>query len=522
MFIRKTALTYFVLCVFVFAAIAQKQALSKIDKQDLKKYLTFISSDDLEGRKLGTEVDGLEITAKYIADNASRIGLEPGSDNYYQKVEMVSTKPDKSNFIEIQNAKGKSLYKSNSVINLVSAAAFTTIENEQIVLAGFGYYNSETGYNDVEDMDVADKVVMIAQGNPESFKQGDNFRWNNRLERSKIVAISELKPKAIIIVTNPQDEQNKTFNQINAWFNRESYSLKSSVDEEEIPVFITIPDFADKLLGGKGKYKNYLDSITKSSQPNSYIANKKTLNLKFKRATTAVNAKNVIGIVKGSDPVLKDEYVVFMAHYDHLGIAENGDVFNGADDNGSGSVAILEVAEAFASLKTKPKRSIVFLWVTCEEIGLLGSEYYVENPIFPLEKTVTCVNLDMVGRVFELRDTVWNRSPKKVKDFDGLFTLANDVWPELAQINAEKCAELELEPDTSLPSYFLRSSDHYHFHRKGVPVLNYATGYHADYHKVGDEIEKINFDKIKRVADLCFLVGYEVANVENIVIERDE
>jgi len=522
MFIRKTALTYFVLCVFVFAAIAQKQALSLIDKKDLKKHLTYISSDDLQGRKLGTEVDGLEMTAKYIADNANRIGLEPGSDNYYQMVEMVSTKPDKSNFIEIQNTKGKSIYKSNFVINLSRAAGAKTIKNKQFVMAGFGYSNSETGYRDIENLDIANKVVVIAQGNPESFKKGDSFRWNNRLERSKIAAISELNPEAIIIVSNPQDEQNRTFNQINVWYNRESYGLKSSGDEEDIPVFIAKPDFADKLLGGQEKYGKYLGSITKSNLPNSFLVRKKNLNLEFKRITTTVNAKNVIGIVEGSDPVLKEEYVVFMAHYDHLGIDEDGYVFNGADDNGSGSVAILEVAEAFASLKTKPKRSIVFLWVTCEEIGLLGSEYYVENPIFPMEKTVACVNLDMVGRVFEPRDTVWNRSPKKVKDFDGLFTLTNDVWPELAQINAEKCAELELEPDTSLPSYFLRSSDHYHFHRLGVPVLNYATGYHADYHKVGDEVAKINFDKIKRVADLCFLVGYEVANKENIVIERDE
>jgi len=178
----------------------------------------------------------------------------------------------------------------------------------------------------------------------------------------------------------------------------------------------------------------------------------------------------------------------------------------------------MEVAEAFMSMEKKPKRSIVFLWVTGEEIGHLGSLYYCDHPIFPLEKTVAAINLDMVGRVYESpRDDVWKESPKKVKDFDGLYTLSNDVWPELAEINAAKCKELGLVPDTSLPKNpFLRASDHYYFHKNGVPILNYATGYHADYHKVGDEVSKINFEKIKRVSDLCFLVGLEVANTDHI------
>jgi len=174
----------------------------------------------------------------------------------------------------------------------------------------------------------------------------------------------------------------------------------------------------------------------------------------------------------------------------------------------------MEVAEAFMSLEKKPKRSIVFLWVTAEEIGMLGSQSYSENPIFPLEKTVACVNIDMDGRVYEPRDSVWNKSLKKVKDFDGLYTLINDVWPELKEINSSACETLGLIPDYTLPTNFLRSSDHYQFHKNGVPILNYATGYHADYHKVGDEVSKINFDKMKRVADLCFLVGLEIANIE--------
>ena len=244
--------------------------------------------------------------------------------------------------------------------------------------------------------------------------------------------------------------------------------------------------------------------------------------MKIDRKTEHVQAKNVIGIIEGSDPELKSECVVLMAHYDHLGIDAGGDVFNGADDNGSGTVALLEVAEAFANMEQKPKRSIVFLWVTAEEVGLLGSKYYVENPIFPIDKTVACINIDMAGRVFEQRDTVWNKSAKLVKNFDGLYTLTNNVWPGLKEINSAACNVLGLIPDYSLPSGFLQSSDHFSFHNRGVPVINYATGYHADYHKVTDEISRINFDKMKRVADLCFLVGNEIANCEKIELLKNE
>jgi Zn-dependent M28 family amino/carboxypeptidase len=219
--------------------------------------------------------------------------------------------------------------------------------------------------------------------------------------------------------------------------------------------------------------------------------------------------------VEGRDSVLKHEYVVFMAHYDHLGVGRDGDVYNGADDNGSGTVALLELAQAFCSLTEKPKRSIVFLWLSCEEIGHVGARYYCSNPIYPLEKTIAAINLDMVGRVYESpRDDVFQSSPKKVKDYDGLYVLSNNISKKLDKINAEKCKALDIIPDYSLPkSRFLRASDHYHFHKMGVPVLNYSTGYHADFHKASDELERINFDKIRRVCNLCFLVGTELANL---------
>ncbi len=502
MIFRKIMTSIFVMFMCFGSAFSQESGLVAIDIADMKKNLRFLASDELQGRSLGTEVDGLNIAADYLAKNASLIGLKPGAPGYFQQVELVAVKPDSQDFVELKEASGKSLFHSVSVIDLSGMVETHQQTDVPVLMAGFG--------ENLSDLDLKEKVIVVAQGNAEDFVKS-SFRWNNRLERAKIDSLSAKNPKAILIVMNPNDKDEKVFKQISAWFNRERYSLVHT-GKEEIPVLIVLPEMADELLGGKGKYKNYLAKVARNSASVIEPENR-TLTLRTGKVSRLLETKNIIGVVEGSDPVLKDECVVFMAHYDHLGVNDEGEVYNGADDNGSGTVAIMEVAEAFASLKEKPKRSIVFLWVTGEELGMLGSGFYSEHPIFPMEKTVVCFNLDMVGRVYEERDTVWNRSLKKVKDFDGLFTLSNDAWPGLEEINRQICKELNLVPDTTLPPAFLRSSDHYNFLKNGVPVMNYATGYHADYHKVGDEVEKINFEKMKRVAELCFRMGIEIANL---------
>lgn len=508
MLIRKTTLIYFSLLVFLFSANAQNEALSKIDIPDLKEYLTFIASDELQGRELGTKVDGLEITANYLADYAKEIGLKPAVENYFQSVPILHTALSTDDFIEVKNKKEKSVYRSEELVKLSQTPGVFSLDEEPVLFIGFG--------ENIESLEIKDKLVVVAQGSAESFSGEETFKWQNRTERAKMNAIMEKQPKALLMITNPKDTENKSFKQLQGWMSRPGYSVKTDDVSAQPAVLLATPKVADALLGKKGQYLKYLEDVTAGSEAVTEVS--KTLSLKTGTEPELLEGKNVIAYVEGSDPVLKDEYIVFMAHYDHIGVNKNGDVYNGADDNGSGTVAIMEVAEAFASLAEKPKRSIVFLWVTCEEKGHFGSSYYCDHPIFPLDKTIASINLDMVGRVYDgPRDDVWKDSPKKVKDFERLYTLSNDVWPELAKINEKYCAELGLIPDTSLPKErFLRASDHYHFHKNGVPILNYATGYHADYHKVGDEVEKINFEKIKRVADLCFLVGFDLANREDV------
>ncbi|MFW6246497.1 MAG: M28 family metallopeptidase, partial [Tangfeifania sp.] len=213
----------------------------------------------------------------------------------------------------------------------------------------------------------------------------------------------------------------------------------------------------------------------------------------------------------GSHPELKNECVVYMAHYDHLGTDSEGNIYNGADDNASGCAALLEIAKIFQQPEFQPERSILFLWATGEESGLLGSGYYANHPVFPMKNTVACINLDMIGRVYEPRDSVWKNSPKLVKDFDGIYTLVSDFNPKLQKLTDSVSKELGLIPDKSLPEYFFRSSDHYHFHSRNVPIVNLATGYHADYHRVTDKVSRIRYDKLKRVTELSFWIGYKMA-----------
>ncbi len=518
--LQKLHFMFLALFLFCRVGFSQNQALSKIDKEDMKRYLTFISSDSLQGRSLKTEVNGLEITANYIAETMEKLGVKPAGKTYFQKVELESSESDNENtYLKIFDNNGELVVEADSVLNLQRNASNIQFAGE-IVIAGFGWNDKTTGYDDFAGIDLKDKIVMFAAGTPAQFKTGDAFKWNSGLEVNKRERAIAAGAAGIIVINSPND-RNVTYRRIDRFMNRSGYTLKSNEIPGHIKGFIfTTLTVADNLLGGAGKFENYLSGISKENEPNSFIVENILAKAKITTKKEPVEAQNVVVVIEGSDPKLKNEYLVYMAHYDHLGIGNDGDVYNGADDNGSGTVTLMELAEAFQSLDKKPKRSVVFLWVTCEEIGMFGSRYYTENPLFPLEKTVACINIDMDGRVFEPRDTVWNKSPKRVKDFNGLFTLSNNIWPGLIGISDAKCKELSIVPDKSLPSYFLRASDHYNFHNKGVPVLNYATGYHADYHKVSDEVSKINFDKMKRVTDLCFLVGYEIANSDKIEFER--
>jgi Zn-dependent M28 family amino/carboxypeptidase len=221
------------------------------------------------------------------------------------------------------------------------------------------------------------------------------------------------------------------------------------------------------------------------------------------RDVSETSAPNVVGILEGSDPVLKDEYIVYSAHMDHVGFRsgiEGDSIWNGADDDASGTIGVVELAEAFALLLPRPKRSLIFLAVSGEEKGLWGSSYYADNPSVPIEQLVADLNADMIGRNWP--DTIVAIG-KEHSDLGATMNRVNDEHPELGMTAID-----DIWPDER----FYYRSDHYNFARKGVPVLFFFNGTHEDYHQPSDEVSKIDSEKTSRIIRLMFYLGLEVAN----------
>lgn len=257
--------------------------------------------------------------------------------------------------------------------------------------------------------------------------------------------------------------------------------------------------------------------IDKSGKPVSeHFAN--TVSLKVGRVSETIDTENVAAFMEGTDK--KDEVLVISAHLDHIGISENGEINNGADDDGSGTVSLLELAEAFSKAKADgkgPRRSILFLNVTGEEKGLFGSEYYSENPLIPLKNTIADLNIDMIGRV----DEAHKNDPKYV------YLIGSDkLSSKLHEVSEEankKYVNFKLDytfNDPKDPNRFYYRSDHYNFAKMGVPVIFYFTGVHEDYHRPGDDVEKILFDKQSEIVKLVFHTAWELVNRdERIVVD---
>jgi Zn-dependent M28 family amino/carboxypeptidase len=271
---------------------------------------------------------------------------------------------------------------------------------------------------------------------------------------------------------------------------------------------------ADALLERTGHSLDDLQkSIDSTLKPNSFMIKDKQLIIEEVTFTEEKKLNNVAAFLEGSDPVLKNEIVVFSSHYDHIGVS-GSQINTGADDDASGCAALLSMAEAFKSLKKKPLRSVLFLWVSGEEIGLYGSKSYVNNPLFPLEKTVADLNMDMIGRVKEAADST-DETP--MTGSDAVFVITDNQSKELVAIADQIARKNTLKFDYSLsgrdnPLQLFARSDHYNFVMKDIPVLCFTTGIHADYHTPRDVVEKINFKKMEMITRSMYQIGLTVAN----------
>jgi len=387
----------------------------------------------------------------------------------------------------------------------------------EVVFGGYGYMNSEEKYNDLAGISLKDKIVIIMTRMPEIKGNGmpaPGTGISEMTEVRKLPLIMLQQARAILFVADPALGNDISSDLLSMG---SSYQLtplfRKQIFSYSLNAYAITTETANQMLSGSGlTLKKLQDSIASSRKPASFIIPNLRTHISVNVVKDTVTSNNIIGYIEGSDPILKKEAVIFTAHYDHVGKDASGNIYNGANDNASGSVGLLNIASAFSSLRRKPARSAIFLWTTGEEEGLHGSTYYTENPPYPLEKTVAAINFDMIAR--SRRDTDVGASLTGEIDITGPDTIKvihGTESPELVSIATRACEESGIFPIDEGKGTHFSGSDHYPFYRKKIPVLFFFTGLHKDYHKQTDDYEFIDFDKLVSVSKAGFVTGYRVA-----------
>ncbi len=474
----------------------------------LKNHLSVLASDSLEGRE--TAEPGMVKAANYVASQFSAMGLTPVNTNYFQTVPLV-------NYV---NAKALFKMTGNELVPgtdyfISDAPALSTLKKSEFIFAGYGIVDSLSGWNDYQNLDVSGKIVVILDGEPVD-KSGNSLITNTK-EKSKwyqdrnrkIQLLKVKKPEAVIFISS---EYKKYYERYQRRLEHGRLGLDTIINTAAIPVLFVSRETADRIISKTLSLTTFEKQIAKKKKPVPVVINAP---VEIQIALDKISCTNVMGYVEGNS--LKDEVIIISAHLDHLG--KRGDkIYYGADDDGTGCSSILEMSAAFAKAKRDgegPERSILFVTFTAEEKGLLGSEYYTLNPVFPLDKTVANLNIDMIGRV----DTV-ARASEKYTYLIGSDKLSKQLHTINESVNGS-CCKLQLDYKYNDPSDNLRlyyRSDHYNFAKNNIPVIFYFTGLHEDYHKPTDTIDKIDFDKTAAIARLVFNTAWELANRKDRIV----
>lgn len=529
----KALATIFLVILITSPLYAQNSGMESINTHDLKMHMLFLSSDELEGRDTGEP--GLQVAARYLAVQAEQLGLQAlDADNDYMQPYLIAEKGynrEKSR-ITITGKEGAVMLSKDPFYILPAPNGDKTIFEGEVVFAGYGINDQENNYNDFENIDIHDKVVLIMNRAPQNDEGTealfDNDKWGSMQNfQYKMRYIYSQQPRAVLLVMDPKSgmQSIEDVSPSVAKFLSRSRELKKEGDEKtatgmsgNLPGMVLIHrSVADQLLASTGKnLKDLQLEIDKNLKPNSFQMQGTSVKIELHMESKDLEVYNVFGMIEGSDPVLKDEMVIYVAHYDHVGTDGMGGVFNGADDNASGTVALIEIAEAFRMEDEKPKRSIGILWVSAEEIGLFGSQYFAEHPLVPKEKIAAVINLDMVGRTKTEEDVLSERSGLTIQSADSVKVIGGMQSKVLMKINEKTLKKAGLVGNyqynnlTDPNRYFYRS-DHINFARQDIPILFYSTGTHRDYHLVSDEEASIDYDKFLKMTRFCYKAGFNVA-----------
>jgi hypothetical protein len=502
-------------------------ALQTIRADALKGHVYFLSSDEMGGRD-SLSHEG-RIAAQYIAGFYHRYQLKAVGDNgtYFQNFPMVEAQVDRNASYLRARVSSASSGGGTSTRDYALGQDFTmgrqgnadVSVDAPLVFAGYGIAAPEYDYDDFAGVNVAGKVVMVLnhepqEGNPQSRFMG-GFHTVHAYNWWKPEVIRQRGAVAILMVQEatthrpPRKASGPTNGQIRT--DRPSHTLTSPF--WDLPMFNISRRMADELLASTGKTIDQLEAEinakgTPASRPVPGVS------IEGHRAITdrrVVQTRNVVGVLEGSDPVLKNEYVLVTGHYDHVGQKDQF-IYHGADDNASATAAVLAIAEAFRAQTPPPKRSIMFVVFEAEEDGLLGAFHYVANPIVPLDKTVAVLNMDMIGR--DEDSPTWNT--RAADNVNGVNLIGTRYSPDMRKVvEAENRAiglTLDYKTDADDREGWFSRSDHYPFAVKGVPIAFFNTGEHPDYHTANDTWDRINYPKMEKIVRLVYLSTRSLAN----------
>ena len=516
------------------AAQVPLSSMPKIDPAAVLAHVKVLSSDEYEGRAPGTK--GEDLSVKYIEEQFKKLNLKPGNPDgtYVQKVPLVGILGKQAKPLTIaKGAQKQTLRWSDDVVAWTKHVADgASIDSSDVVFAGYGVEAPEYNWNDFKDVDVKGKTIIVlvndpavpdpanpAKLDPKVFK-GDAMtyygRWTYKFEEGA------RKGAAAILIVHETGPAGYPFKVVQGNLS-EKFDLVTpdkNMSRANIEGWITT-EAAKKILALGGQDFEALKKQARTREFRPVPLGLKA-SMAVKNTLRTIDSQNVVAKLEGSDPVMKDEYVVYSAHWDHLGVGApvNGDrIYNGALDNASGVAAVLEIARAFTQIQPQPKRSILFLMVTAEEQGLLGSQYYSIAPLYPVNKTLANINIDGVNQ--------WGRT----KDITVIGMGASDLDDYLKAAADEQGRVLRPDPEPEKGFYY--RSDHFNFAKQGVPALDPDAGIEFlgkdadygrkkrdeytehDYHAPSDEV-KPDWDLSGAMEDaqLFFAVGYRVANAD--------
>lgn len=470
------------------AALAQNGAVHRaaesISEHDVRRKIDVIAHDSMGGRD--TPSRGLDLTAKYVAGEFARLGLKPAGDagSFVQRYPLNRTRIDGDSSRVVFNANGATAVASakRDLIYVFGPRTGRPVRG-QVVLVG-GPLQPEAG----KSLDIEGKILVVA---------GDARAPNATPVNQFLSGAFERNPAAVIVVLN--NDTLTLARQVANQF-RERTVVEGETDADPVVTMVH-----ERVLGDVFRAAG-VDLVAFRASPTYTVRSAESLAIAVTVANTGgpgMSAPNVAAILTGSDPVLRDEYIVFSAHMDHVGTnpnAKSDSIWNGADDDASGTAGVMELAEAFSMPGARPKRSLIFLTVSGEEKGLWGSEYFAAHLPVPVSQVVANVNMDMIGRNW--RDTIVVIGKEH-----------SDLGATLSRVTAEH-PELRMQPIDDLwpnENFYFRS-DHFNFARRGVPVLFFFNGTHKDYHQATDTPDKIDAEKEARIVRLVYYLGLEVGN----------